>query len=75
MEFSETEKLAFEKIFTSEKYKINPIYEVVADKIYRHQYCLVGNDLLEEITKWFNDCGLKFKITNQDRIFTEIELI
>lgn len=65
----------FENLFESKQYKNDALFEAIADKMYRHEYCLVGHDLEKEVITWFEECGLNVKIVKKDSIYTLIELV
>lgn len=73
--YNQEEKEGFQKLFESKENKTDRIYESIACKMYRHEYCLIGNDLVEDVVKWFEKCGLKVNIKESCSIQTEIVLI
>lgn len=73
--YNDQELNAFRKLFESNEYKSNRIYESIGDKFYRHEYCLVGNEMVEEVLSWFKKCGLTIQVVRVEKYQTEIELI
>jgi phage host-nuclease inhibitor protein Gam len=74
-DFNEQEQNGFVKLFEDTKTKTDRLFEGIASKMYRHEYCLVGNDLVEEVLEWFEKAGLNVRIVESSRIQTEIELV
>jgi phage host-nuclease inhibitor protein Gam len=74
-DYNEMEQNGFVKLFEDTKTKTDRLFEGIASKMYRHEYCLVGNDLVEEVLEWFKKAGLNVRIVETSRIQTEIELV
>lgn len=74
-DYNEQEGNAFRKLFESEEFRTDRIYESIGSKMYRHEYCLVGNNMVEEVVAWFEKCGLHVKTHEPETYQTEIELI
>ena len=74
-DYNEQEKNAFVNLFESKEYKNDMLFEGIASKMYRHEYCLIGNDLVEEVLNWFEKAGLNIRIVEKSRIQTELELV
>jgi hypothetical protein len=74
-DINEIEKKGFQNLFESIECKKDDLFEAIASKMYRHQYCLVGHDLEKKVIEWFENCGLNVRISDKDSIYTEIELI
>lgn len=73
--FNEQEEKAFYNLFVSKEYKTNRLYESIGSKLYRHEYCLVGNELVDEVVKWLKYCGLKVKVHSPGSYQTIVELV
>lgn len=73
--YNEIENKGFQNLFESIECKKDGLFEAIASKMYRHEYCLVGHDLEEKVINWFKECELNVKIINKDSIYTEIELV
>jgi len=73
--YNEIENKGFQNLFESIECKKDGLFEAIASKMYRHEYCLVGHELEEKVIEWFNDCGLNVRISDKDSIYTEIELV
>jgi hypothetical protein len=74
-DYNESEQNGFANLFQSKEAKSDVLFEVIASKMYRHEYCMVGNDLVEEVLAWFEKCGLNVRISDKSRIQCEIELV
>jgi hypothetical protein len=73
--YNNEEQKGFQNLFESIECKKDGLFEAIASKMYRHEYCLVGHDLEEKVINWFKNCGLNVKISEKDSIYTEIELV
>jgi hypothetical protein len=74
-DYNQQEQNGFVNLFENTKTKTDRLFEGIASKMYRHEYCLVGNDLVEEVLEWFEKAGLNVRIVETSRIQTEIELV
>lgn len=74
-DYNEQEQNGFYNLFSSTKAKTDMLFEGIASKLYRHEYCLVGNDLVEEALQWFEEAGLNVRIVDKSWCQTEIELV
>lgn len=74
-DYNESEQQGFFNLFQSKEVKSDTLFEAIASKMYRHEYCLIGNDLVEQVLNWFENCGLNVRIVEKSRIQTEIELV
>lgn len=74
-DYNKEEQEGFYNLFSSKEYKKDMLFEGIASKMYRHEYCLIGNDLVEEVLNWFEKAGLKVRIVEKCRIQTELELV
>lgn len=73
--YNKEEAKGFRNLFDSKEYETNRIYQSLAEKMFRHEYCLVGNDLVKDVLTWFERCGLKVRVVDEGDYQTEIELI
>lgn len=73
-ELNEQEKASFAAMYKEIAEIPNPIFESILDKMYRHQYCLVGHEMTENVQNWFKTYGLNTVVSETDRIFTTIQL-
>ena len=74
-DYNESEAKGFQNLFESIECKKDGLFEAIASKMYRHEYCLIGHDLEEKVMAWFERCGLTVEITEKDSIYTEIVLV
>jgi|HigsolmetaAR206D_1030411.scaffolds.fasta_scaffold00003_116 hypothetical protein len=73
--YTEKEAECFRRLFESVEYRTNQLYQSIAEKMYRHEYCLVGHDLTTTVMEWMKRCGLNVRIAGKNGLFTEIELV
>jgi hypothetical protein len=52
----------------------DPIRESVASKLLRHGYASVGNDILNSILTWLDECGIKYSLQENGRLQTYVHI-
>lgn len=71
--------MSFEKAFELARKKDAELgcglYESIVSKLYRHEYSWIGHDIIQDVTAFLDQCGIKYKLTEKTRLATKLEIV